>query len=117
MKKKTFLGILSGLLVIVIVSTIYIVSGSQSRKNHVIEYLQGKGYSASEIQDVRVSYSFLNAVLGYQKWQINVVFEDEPSVVYQYSYRDGQILQRGFTGGNDDMGKKELIRSLKHLEK
>ena len=118
MKTKIILGSLASVLVIIIGCAIfYVVSGSNVRERHTLEYLQARGYSETEISSIQVKHSFLNRVLGYNAWAIFVEFEDEPGIRYEYSFDNKliTITQTGFTGGSGD--KDELIANLKHLER
>lgn len=120
MKKFAF-WILSVVLVIVIGGTAYVAAGSNARKNYVKDYLESKGYSQSQFQNIEVKHSFLNAVLGYQQWIIWVEFTDEQGIVYCYHYdRAAGVYQGSFSGDNlvyGDLEKEELLERLKHLER
>ena len=119
-KKKIILGSLAGLLVTVIgCAVFYVVSGSNIRKSHTLDYLYERGYFESEISSVQVRHSFLNRIIGYNQWAIFVEFEDEPGIIYEYSFDNKliTITQTGFTGGDPKTDKDDLIASLKHLER
>lgn len=114
MKKKILIGILSIVLIAVTGSVIYVSNGSGVRERAVIEYLENKGYSQSQIQSVQAKYSFLNIILGYQAWGVEVVFADEQNVIYGYRYDSETGVSQGSVSGGDKNTQKE---NLKHVEK
>jgi hypothetical protein len=111
-KKKILWGVLSVLLTTVIICSLYVVSGIKTRENSILIYLLAQGYTRTEIQDIEARHSFINVILGYPEWTVAVIFEDEPSVVYNYSFSsDGKVTQTGVSGGDTDMGKEDLKHS------
>ena len=118
-KKKISIGIVSGILVITIICVVYVVAGSTARKNELLSYLENKGYSHSEILNIRIQHSFANTFLGYQEWGGSVIFEDEPNITYHYGFVSGsrEISQGSFSGDDGTKDKDELLDSLKHLER
>jgi hypothetical protein len=119
MKRRIFKGIVSGVLIITIICVIYVVSGTTAKKNDLLSYLENRGYSHSDIQSIKITHSFANIILGYQEWGGCVIFEDEPTITYQYGFisGSGEISQGSFSGDDGSKDKDELLDSLKHLER
>ena len=114
MKKKVIVSFLSVVLSIAIGFAVYVFNGSRVRENHVIDYLQSKGYSDSQIESIKVEYSLINGIMGYQTWLINVVFVDEPGFIYTYLYDSRTGVSQGSVAGGDINTQKE---DFKHIER
>jgi hypothetical protein len=95
--------------VIVLTCFIYISIGTKNTEKLMWAYLEEKGYAAAEIQNIDVKHSFLNIILSYNEWTIQVQYADEPDATYIYTVKNGQIKDSGITGSVD----KE---DLKHKE-
>lgn len=65
------------------------------------DYLEQENYSETDIQSLEVKHSFMNILLSYNEWTIEVVYEDEPTSVYKYTLRDGSIVESGVSGTTD----------------
>lgn len=114
MQKKIIIGILSIVLIAVIGGAIYVSNGSNIRESAVMEYLEDKGYSQSQIQSIQAKHSFVNIILGYQAWGVEVVFVDEQDIIYGYRYDSKTGVSQGGVSGGDKGTQKE---DLKHVEK
>lgn len=109
-KKKTVLIVCGSLFVAVILCVcLYVGIRSNQIKNEMWDYLKANNYAETEIKSVDVKHSFMNALLSYNEWTVDVVFEDEPTSVYKYTVKEGSIVQSGVSGTTD----KE---DLKHLD-
>ena len=117
--KRSTIIFLSVCLIAALGISIYVVVGSAARKNELLSYLENKGYTHSEIQNVKIQHSFTNIFLGYQEWGGLVIFEDEPNITYHYGFvsGSGEISQGSFSGDDGTRNKDELLDSLKHLER
>jgi len=102
MKKKTviILSIVLILLVALGVGALIKISNNkvEQMEGKMWEYLADNGYAESEIKSVEVKHSFLNAILSYNEWTVDVVFMDEPTSVYKYTVENGKIVQSGVSG-------------------
>jgi hypothetical protein len=63
-------------------------------KNSVNDYLTNKkGYNKNEYS-LNVSYVPLNYLLNSSPYNIEVIFNDEPNVTYDYRYyKNGEVIQ------------------------
>ena len=110
MKKKTVFIVCASLFVATILCVcLYVRIRSNNIKNEVWDYLKANNYAETEIKSVDVKHSSINALLSYNEWVVDVVFEDEPISVYKYTVKKGSIVQSGVSGTTD---KKDL----KHLD-
>lgn len=51
-----------------------------------------EGYHTEEIKEIKYKYSFSSKPFGYDPYHIDVIFTDEPTVIYSYVYRDSEII-------------------------
>ena len=107
-KKRIYIAV--GILAVIVPSCfLYVYAGTKKTEKLMREYLNNQGYTAEEIQEIEVNHSFLNIVLSYNEWTIQVRYTDEPDAIYIYTNKHGQIIDSGVTGSVD---KEEL----KHKE-
>lgn len=111
--KKKLLIVLSCILLIAIGCTAYIVSGDMVRRKYTLAYLESKGYSDLEIQNIQVEHSFLGGIASLGEWLIAVEFADEPGVLYYYNYKSKSEISQGGIGGSAAIDKE----ALKHAER
>lgn len=98
MKKKGIIILVCVVAVIVVSCAIYVIAGTKKAEKLMLEYLDGKGYTQTEIQGIDINHSFLNIVLSYNEWNITVVYTDEPTSIYSYHMKDGNIIEGGVSG-------------------
>lgn len=97
MKNKT-LRIVSLILIIIIVSMLtYVFIGTKRLEKLTVEHLKNKGYVETDYE-LKVKHSFLNIILSYNEWGVNVIYNDEKEATYIFTLRDGKIVESGVTG-------------------
>ena len=101
MKKKLMTGICIFLAVIILGSFLYVGIGKNTIENKMRDYLKQNNYSETDIQSIEVKHSFVNILLSYNEWTIDVIYEDEPTSVYSYTLKDGTIVESGVSGTTD----------------
>ncbi len=101
MKKKLMTGICIFLAIIILGSFLYVGIGKNTIENKMRDYLKQNNYSETDIQSIEVKHSFVNILLSYNEWTIDVVYEDEPTSVYSYTLKDGTIVESGVSGTTD----------------
>ena len=109
MKRKRLYIAVGILAVIVLTCLIYVLAGTKNTEKLMWAYLEDKGYTAEEIQDIDVNHSFLNIILSYNEWTIHVRYADEPDALYAYTVKNGQIKDSGVSGSveKEDLKHKE----------
>ncbi len=110
MKRKILIIVISILVIIAIICSIYVFRGTKNAEKLMWEYLETKGYATEHIENIDVKHSFLNIVLSYNEWIIKVQYVDEPNAIYIYTIKDGQIKVAGVSGS---VNKEDL----KHIDK
>lgn len=98
MKKKVITGCCILLVLIILGGFLYVGIGRNNLENKMWDYLKQENYTEADIQSIEVRHSFANILLSYNKWTIEVVYEDEPTSVYKYTIRDGSIVESGVSG-------------------
>ena len=86
MKKKVITGCCILLVLIILGGFLYVGIGRNNLENKMWDYLEQENYSETDIQSLEVKHSFMNILLSYNEWTIEVVYEDEPTSVYKYTF-------------------------------
>lgn len=95
MKNKNIFIIVSIFILSII---LYKEIGKNIVKNKMIYYLENKNYYKSDIKSIDVSHYFINKILSYNEWVIKVVYEDEPTSIYFFTLKNGEIVDDGVSG-------------------
>lgn len=96
--KKIIIYILISIFMFII---LYKEIGKNIVKNKMIYYLENKNYYKSDIKSIDVSHYFINKILSYNEWVIKVVYEDEPTSIYFFTLKNGEIVDDGVSGTTD----------------
>ena len=108
MKKKVVIGICILLALVILGGFLYVGIGRINIENKMWDYLKQGNYSETDVKSIEVKHSFANIILSYNEWIIKVVYEDEPTSIYIYTLRDGDIVESGVSGTTDKNGLKHL---------
>lgn len=87
--------------IIILSCVIYVFAGTKACEELIWDYLEEKGYKHTEVQSIDVKHSFLNIILSYNEWTIAVVYTDEPTSIYYYHIKDGNLIEGGVSGTTD----------------
>lgn len=98
MKKKVITGCCILLVLIILGGFLYVGIGRNTLENKMWDYLKQENYTETDIQSIEVKHSFANILLSYNEWTIDVVYEDEPTSIYKYTLKDGNIVESGVSG-------------------
>ena len=106
MKKKKI--IIIGVLVAIIVALIsYPLIRGAIIKKKTYEYLNTKECYSKQIESIKVKHSYLNLILNYDEWNIEVKFHIDNNVKYDFTYKNKEIIFRGI---NDSENEKDYIQ-------
>jgi len=108
MKKKIVIGLSILLVMIILGDFLYVGIGKTTIENKMWDYLKQENYSETDIQSIEVKHSFANILLSYNEWTIDVVYVDEPTSIYKYTLKNGNIVESGLSGTTDKEGLKHL---------
>lgn len=98
MKKKVFIFVTLILILFMSLSAYRVISKKSSIEKALTHHLSLKGY-ASSAYNIKISFHFDNALLGYDPYAIKVIFTDEPNTIYLYDYnsKEQEVVQRGIS--------------------
>lgn len=82
-------------------------------KTYTYTELENRGYSTQDIREIAIKHSYLNRILSYNEWRISVEFEEEPDILFWFTYRDNKIVFQGVS--SEAMLDKETV--LDYLER
>ena len=69
--------------------------------------LENRGYTSQDVEKIEIKHSYLNRILSYNEWRISVEFEQEPEVLFWFTYRNDAIVFQGVS--SEPMLDKEEI--------
>jgi len=112
MKKRIIALIVIVLFASVCLGLIWSSMNVKSMHNEMENRLITRGYEPKEFK-IEISYHWENKLLGYNPYNIIVVYTNEPTVTYAYEYnpKTNEFIQ---TGVIPQKGKEE--KDFKHLE-
>lgn len=108
MKNKKIIIILTVVLIFIGIIFCYKVIAGNNIKNKTYDFLETKGYTKNDISNIEIKHSFLNKILSYNEWIIFVEFESEPDIIFEFTYRNKEIIEQGVT--SDDLLDKDEIK-------
>ena len=76
-------------------------------KTYTYTELENRGYTAQDVHEIQIKYSYLNRILSYNEWRISVEFEKEPEILFWFTYRDNKIVFQGVS--SEPMLDKESV--------
>lgn len=115
MKKKIVIGLSILLVMIILGGFLYVGIGKTTIENKMWDYLTQENYSETDIQSIEAKHSFANILLSYNEWTIDVVYVDEPTSIYKYTLKNGNIVESGVSGTTDKEGLKHLNKTTDKL--
>ena len=108
-KKKTALIISAVVLVIIVFAlSLNVFVMQEFIKTYTYTELEYRGYTAQDVSEIKVKHSYLNRILTYNEWIISVEFEEEPDILFQFTYRDDKIIFEGVSS-EPMLDKEELL--------
>ncbi len=107
MKKKYIILIIIILIIIVGIFFYKIIAGNNI-KNKTYDFLEEKGYTRKDIEDIEIKHSFINKILSYNEWRIFVEFEREEDIIFAFTYRNKKIVKQGIKSDEYQLTKEEI---------
>ena len=101
MRKKIIMDICLVGAIVILSGFLYVGTRKSTIENKMRDYLKQENYNETDIQSIEVKHSFVNILLSYDEWIVDVVYKDEPTSVYNYTLKDGNIVERGVSGTTD----------------
>ena len=105
MNKKFIMLISVILLIVVLVLNVFVQQ--KFIKTYTYTELENRGYTTQDVKEIKINHSYLNRILSYNEWRISVEFEEEPDILFWFTYRDDKIIFQGVS--SEPMLDKESI--------
>jgi len=106
-RKNIFKIIIIILLVIIILLCMNVFVQKKFIKTYTYTELENRGYTAQDVNQIKINHSYLNKILSYNEWRISVEFKKEPDILFWFTYRDDKIVFQGVS--SEPMLDKEEI--------
>lgn len=107
MTHKWLKRMIIALVVIAVVLCLNVLVQQKFIRTYTYTELEYRGYSAQDVCEITVKHSYLNRLLSYNEWRIAVEFEEEPDILFWFTYRDDQIVFQGVS--SEPMLDKESV--------
>ena len=96
MKKKKFLiTFIIILLLLIFGLCLNVIIQQKFIKTYTYTELENRGYTAQDVNEIKINHSYLNKLLSYNEWRISVEFKTEPNILFWFTYRDNKIIFQG----------------------
>jgi len=106
-RKNIFKIIIIILLGIIILLCMNVFVQKKFIKTYTYTELENRGYTAQDVNQIKINHSYLNKILSYNEWRISVEFKKEPDILFWFTYRDDKIVFQGVS--SEPMLDKEEI--------
>jgi predicted anti-sigma-YlaC factor YlaD len=92
----------------------YVAKDAPRYEEQIMAYLSYQGYFDEEISSVKARHSPWNIFRSYQyqQWRVDVIFADEPNIIYYYAFDEKGMMSQTFSGAVNADGLKNLDRHL-----
>lgn len=107
-RKNIFKIIIIILLVIIILLCMNVFVQKKFIKTYTYTELENRGYTAQDVNQIKINHSYLNKILSYNEWRISVEFKKEPDILFWFTYRDEKIVFQGVSS-EPMLDKDEII--------
>ena len=106
-RKKVIMATVIVLLVFIIVLYLNVFIQQKFIKTYTYTELEYRGYTAQDVSEIKIKHSYLNRILSYNEWRISVEFEENPDILFWFTYRDDKIVFQGVS--SEPMLDKESV--------
>ena len=106
-RKKVLIVTIIALVVFAVALCLNIFVQQKFIKTYTYTELEYRGYTAQDVDEIKINHSYLNRLLSYNEWRISVEFVKVPDVLFWFTYRDDKIIFQGVS--SEPMLDKESI--------
>lgn len=106
-RKKVLIATIIALVVFTVALCLNVFVQQKFIKTYTYTELEYRGYTAQDVDEIKINHSYLNRLLSYNEWRISVEFVKEPDVLFWFTYRDNKIIFQGVS--SEPMLDKESI--------
>ena len=107
MKRKALIVIIIALIVFTVALCLNVFVQQKFIKTYTYTELEYRGYTAQDVDEIKINHSYLNRLLSYNEWRISVEFAKVPDVLFWFTYRDDKIIFQGVS--SEPMLDKESV--------
>lgn len=106
-RKKVMMATIIALVVFAVALCLNVFVQQKFIKTYTYTELEYRGYTAQDVDEVKINHSYLNRLLSYNEWRISVEFVKVPDVLFWFTYRDDKIIFQGVS--SEPMLDKESV--------
>ena len=93
--KKLLTATLLFLIMVTVVLCLNVFVQKMFIKTYTYTELEYRGYLAQDVSEIEIKHSYLNRILGFNEWRISVEFEEEPNVLFWFTYQNDKVIFQG----------------------
>ena len=106
-RNRIMIGIVIVFMVVLVGLCLNVFVQQKFIRTYTYTELENRGYTSQDVEKIEIKHSFLNRLLSYNEWRISVEFEQEPDVLFWFTYRNNAIVFQGVS--SEPMLDKEEI--------
>jgi len=106
-RNKLFMAMILVLIAFLVVLYLNVLVQQKFIQTYTYTELEYRGYTPQDVSEIEIKHSYLNRMLGYNEWRISVEFEEEPDILFWFTYRDNKIVFQGVS--SEPMLDKEAV--------
>ena len=106
-RNRIMIGIVIVFMVVLVGLCLNVFVQQKFIRTYTYTELENRGYTSQDIEKIEIKHSYLNRLLSYNEWRISVEFEQEPEVLFWFTYRNDAIVFQGVS--SEPMLDKEEI--------
>ena len=106
-RKKVLMATIIALVVFAVALCLNVFVQQKFIKTYTYTELEYRGYTAQDVDELKINHSYLNRLLSYNEWRISVEFVKVPDVLFWFTYRNDKIIFQGVS--SEPMLDKESV--------
>ena len=106
-RNRIMIGIVIVFMVVLVGLCLNVFVQQKFIRTYTYTELENRGYTSQDVEKIEIKHSYLNRLLSYNEWRISVEFEQEPEVLFWFTYRNDAIVFQGVS--SEPMLDKEEI--------
>ena len=106
-RNRIMIGIVIVFMVVLVGLCLNVFVQQKFIRTYTYTELENRGYTSQDVEKIEIKHSYLNRILSYNEWRISVEFEQEPEVLFWFTYRNDAIFFQGVS--SEPMLDKEEI--------
>ena len=107
-RNRIMIGIVIVFVVVFVGLSLNVFVQQKFIRTYTYTELENRGYTSQDVEKIEIKHSYLNRILSYNEWRISVEFEQEPDVLFWFTYRNDAIVFQGVSS-EPMLDKEEII--------